>query len=84
MYLIKNSSKQKDIVGDLFLGSGSTLIACEQTWRNCYGMELDSKYVDVIIRRWLKYMTDNGLAFELKKNGKILTPEELNLYVSNS
>lgn len=84
MYLIKNSSKQKDIVGDLFLGSGSTLIACEQTWRNCYGMELDPKYVDVIIKRWLTYMNTNGLAFELKRNGKILTPEELNLYVSNS
>lgn len=37
---------------DLFLGSGSTLIACEQTNRICYGMELDPKYCDVIIQRW--------------------------------
>ena len=37
---------------DLFGGSGSTLIACEQTGRNCYMMELDPYYVDVIIKRW--------------------------------
>jgi site-specific DNA-methyltransferase (adenine-specific) len=40
------------LVVDLFLGSGSTLIACEQTDRTCYGMELDPKYCDVIIQRW--------------------------------
>ena len=49
---IKNSSNEKDIVIDLFGGSGSTLIACEQLNRNCYMMELDPKYVDVIIKRW--------------------------------
>lgn len=48
---ITNSSKERDIVLDLFLGSGSTLIACEKTNRICYGMELDPKYVDVIIKR---------------------------------
>lgn len=42
-------------VVDLFLGSGSTLIACEKTNRKCYGMELDEKYCDVIINRWEKY-----------------------------
>lgn len=84
MYLIKNSSKQKNIVGDLFLGSGSTLIACEQTWRSCFGMELDPKYVDVIIKRWITYMNDNGLSFEIKKNGRVLTSEELEQYATNS
>lgn len=49
---INNSSKEKDIVLDLFGGSGSTLIACEQLNRKCYMMELDPKYVDVIINRW--------------------------------
>ena len=44
-----------DKVLDLFLGSGSTLIACEQTDRTCYGMELDPKYVDVIRKRYAKY-----------------------------
>lgn len=49
-----NSSKQDDIVLDLFLGSGSTLIAAEETSRSCYGMELDPKYIDVVIKRWEK------------------------------
>lgn len=52
---IQNSSKLKDIVLDLFGGSGSTLIACEQLNRKCYMMELDPKYVDVIIKRWEDY-----------------------------
>jgi DNA modification methylase len=41
-----------DIVLDCFLGSGSTLIACERTGRTCYGVELDPAYVDVVVRRW--------------------------------
>lgn len=52
---------------DLFLGSGSTLIACEKTNRKCYGMELDSQYCDIIIKRWEDYtgnkaelLNDNG------------------------
>lgn len=49
---LKNSSKQGDAVLDLFGGSGSTLIACEQLNRTCYMMELDERYVDVIIKRW--------------------------------
>lgn len=52
VYLIKNSSKEKDIILDLFGGSGSTLIAAEQVNRKCYMMELDPKYCDVIIKRW--------------------------------
>ncbi len=52
---IKHASKEDDIVMDLFLGSGSTLIACEKTERVCYGMELDPKYIDVIIKRWEDY-----------------------------
>jgi len=52
---IIGSSKEEDIVLDLFLGSGSTLIASEKTNRICYGMELDPKYVDVIIKRYEDY-----------------------------
>ena len=51
-YLIKNSSKENNLILDLFGGSGSTLIAAEQTKRICYMMELDPKYCDVIIKRW--------------------------------
>ena len=53
--LIKNSSKVGDIVLDNFGGSGSTLITCEQLGRVCKTMELDPKYADVIIKRWLKF-----------------------------
>ncbi len=49
---IKNSSKENDLILDLFGGSGSTLIAAEQTKRICYTMELDPKYCDVIVKRW--------------------------------
>lgn len=50
--LIKNSSRKGEKVIDFFGGSGSTLIACEQLGRSCYMMELDERYVDVIIDRW--------------------------------
>ena len=49
---IKSSSRGGEIVLDLFGGSGSTIIACEQLGRTCYMMELDPKYCDVIIKRW--------------------------------
>tara|TARA_R110002020_G_C16213943_1_gene767190 strand:+ start:66 stop:1286 length:1221 start_codon:yes stop_codon:yes gene_type:complete len=52
---ITNSSKIKEIILDSFLGSGSTLIACEKTNRKCYGMELDENYCDVIINRWEQF-----------------------------
>ena len=54
-YQIKNSSKTDDIVLDLFGGSGTTLMACEQNERNAYLMEYDPRYVDVIIDRWEKF-----------------------------
>ena len=76
-YLIKNSSKQKDIVGDSFLGSGSTLIACEMTWRQCRGIELDPRFADVIVRRWIQYMNDNNLTFEIRRNGEKLNAEQI-------
>ena len=50
--LIQNSSKPGEKVVDFFGGSGSTLMACEQTGRACYAMELDTKYADVILTRW--------------------------------
>ena len=49
---IKNSSQSGDKVLDTFLGSGSTLIACERTGRVCYGMELEPLYVDIVRMRW--------------------------------
>ena len=67
---IKTSSRENEIVLDLFGGSGSTLIACEQLNRQCYMMELEPKYCDVIIRRWQKLtgqqaiLASNGKTFE--------------------
>ena len=52
---IKSSSRENENVLDVFGGSGSTLIACEQNNRNCYVMELEPKWVDVIIDRWEKF-----------------------------
>ena len=58
-YLIRNNSKAGDIVFDNFLGSGSSLIACEQLDRGCYGMELDPRYCDVIRKRYWRFTHDN-------------------------
>lgn len=52
--LIHNSARPGELVLDLFGGSGSTMMACEQIGRRCYMMEYDPKYVDVIIERWEK------------------------------
>ncbi|MBE6372138.1 MAG: site-specific DNA-methyltransferase, partial [Lentisphaerae bacterium] len=63
-----NSSKAGNIVLDLFGGSGSTLIACEQTGRVCRMMEFDPKYCDVIRRRWAEFTSGEGC------NWQALTP----------
>lgn len=65
---IKNSSNVNDIVYEPFGGSGSTLMACEQTKRKCYTMELDPKYVDVIIKRWEDYTGKKAVLIESKEN----------------
>jgi DNA modification methylase len=53
---INNSSLRGERVLDLFGGSGSTLIGCERTARECYMMELDQMYCDVIRRRWAEFV----------------------------
>lgn len=62
---INNSAKAGQTILDLFLGSGSTLIACEKTNRNCYGLELDPKFADVIVQRWVNFTGNTTV----KKNG---------------
>jgi len=52
---LDSCSVKNNLIMDLFLGSGSTLIAAEKKNRKCYGMELDPKYIDVIIKRWQDY-----------------------------
>lgn len=52
---INNTINKEDLCVDLFLGSGTTLIACEKTNRKCYGMEIDPHYCDVIVKRWEEF-----------------------------
>ena len=54
-YPIRNSTMTNGIVLDPFLGSGSTLIACEETERVCRGIELDPKFMDVIVKRYIEH-----------------------------
>lgn len=54
-YQIQNNTKGQDIVLDSFMGSGTTIMACEQNGRIAYGLELDPKYVDVIVNRYIKF-----------------------------
>ncbi len=70
-YLIRNHSGN---VYDPFLGSGTTLIACEQLNRTCYGMEIEPKYCQVIINRYYKYCKDNKKPFVCKINGQDYKP----------
>lgn len=74
-YLIKNSSKQRDFVGDPFGGSGTTLICCEKTWRQARVIELGENYADVHVKRYIKYMQDNKLQFEILLNGQKMSNE---------
>ena len=70
-YPIQNSCMSNCIVLDPFLGSGSTLIACEETGRICYGIELDEKFADVIVRRYIEYVGGSDGVFLLRDNVKI-------------
>jgi len=65
------------IILDIFLGSGTTIIAAEQTNRICYGVEMDTKYCDLIVRRYLRFMKQHNQPVVVKRNGNILTDAEL-------
>lgn len=71
---IENSSKQGDIIIDVFLGSGSTMVAAHQLKRKCYGMELDPKYCDVIVKRMMAL--DKNIT--VKRNGVDCKSEFIN------
>jgi DNA modification methylase len=74
---LRNSSLAGDIVVDLFGGSGSTLIACERLNRSCRMMELDPKYAQVIIERWINY-TGKAADISITRDGKQYSWRELN------
>lgn len=75
-YPIQNSSMSNTLILDPFGGSGSTLIACEQTDRSCYTIELDEKYCDVIVKRYIEQVgSADGVSVE--RDGKTYTFAEL-------
>ena len=72
VWCFENYSERENIISDPFLGSGSTLIACEKTNRICYGMEIDPHYCDVIVQRYIDFtgnnkIIKNGLEYEEKQ-----------------
>jgi DNA modification methylase len=64
---ILNHTKRGDTVYDPFLGSGTTLIAAEQSERLCYGVDIDPRYVDVAVQRWEQF---SGNQAKLDGNGQ--------------
>lgn len=70
-YPIQNSCMSNCIVLDPFLGSGSTLIACEETGRICYGVELDEKFCDVIVKRYLEKADSAAQVYVIRDGDKI-------------
>ena len=68
---IKNSSRKGELILDLFGGSGSSLIASEQIERSAYLMELDERYVDVIVKRYLKFVQTYDNCYLLRDGNKI-------------
>lgn len=75
-YPIRNSSMSNCIVLDPFGGSGSTLIACEQLGRICHTIELDEKYCDVIVKRYIEQVgSADGVS--VVRDGEIIRFEDL-------
>ena len=75
--MLKMSSKENDDVLDLFGGSGSTLIASDILNRINYSMELDEKYVDVIVKRYINHKQNNGEDVYLLRNGNKIPYSEI-------
>ena len=76
-YPIRNSSQANGIVLDTFGGSGSTLIACEQTDRICNILELDEKYASVILRRYAEFKGNSGEDITCERDGKTIPYADL-------
>ena len=79
-YLLCNSSAENEIVLDVFGGSGSTLLAAQKNNRTAYLMELDTRYTDVIVQRYLKAFPETNV--RLFRNGKLIIETELNAIVA--
>lgn len=73
--IVKNFCSKSCI--DPFMGTGTTLIACEQIGRICYGIEISPAYCDIIVKRWVKWMQKNSKQFSIKKNGQVIDFSEM-------
>ena len=76
-YLIKQSTQTNSLVLDGFLGSASTLIACEQIGRVCFGVELEPKFIDVAVKRYMKFHDDKTEDVVLIRDGKQYSYEQV-------
>jgi DNA modification methylase len=83
-YLLGCSSKDEAVVFDGFGGSGSLLLASEKTNRQARVVELDGRYCDVHVHRWVKFMQDNQRRFTVLRNGEELDDEQLAAYAPQS
>jgi DNA modification methylase len=79
---ILNNTKYEDFVIDPFSGSGSTLMGCEATGRYANVMELDERFVDLNVKRWLFHREAIGGEYSIKKNGVEMTRQEIELYLN--
>lgn len=73
---IQNHTEKDEYVYDPFLGSGTTLIACEKLNRKCIGIELSPNYCDVIVKRYINYISKQGLNPVIYKNGELINIKE--------
>ncbi|HEL1645183.1 TPA: DNA modification methylase [Streptococcus suis] len=80
-YPIQNSSMRETLVLDPFLGSGSSLMAADQTGRVCYGIELDEKFVDVIVKRYIESTGNDNMT--VLRDGQTLTFAEATSIFAN-
>ena len=76
-YLIKQCTQSNGLVLDGFLGSASTLIACEQLERTCYGIELEPKFVDVAVKRYIQFKNDDSSDCYVIREGKKISYADL-------
>lgn len=74
---ILDLTNEGEIVLDSFLGSGSTIVAADRTGRRGFGIELEPKYTQRAIRKFIRYCLYNSLSYEIKRNGKVMSAEEL-------
>ena len=75
-YLIKQCTQSNGLVLDGFLGSASTLIACEEINRSCFGVEIEPKFVDVAVKRYVHYRNSQTEDVYLMRDGQRMSFEE--------